>query len=169
MKADQIKVGSTYSDQKMGLRRVLEIGAHLQTSGLLDDAVGVRYQVLMASKEPYVGTESSMELKSFASWAKAEVPEAEVQSHVLNIQAEKMAGKLTESQRLFLLTFVGDLTEGDSIECTRKEFRAAMACRHKGIIGKMPDQLEPDERYFDVSFTPLGLAVLAHTLGTPLI
>ena len=164
MKADHIKVGSTYSDQKQGLRRVLEIGAHLQTSGMHDDATGVLYEVLMASKESYVGTQSSMELKSFAAWAKLEVPAGEVQAHLIGLQAEKIAGKLTDTQRVFLLTFDSDLTEGDAVECPRKEFRAATVCREKGLIAKMPDRLEADERYFDVNFSPLGLAVLAQTL-----
>jgi|TARA_R110000851_G_scaffold44085_1_gene108577 hypothetical protein len=164
MKADHIKVGSTYSDKKQGLRRVLEIGEHLRTSGMHDDATGVRYEVLMASKVPYVGTQHSMELKSFAVWAKLEVPAAEVQEHLVGLQAEKIAGKLTEPQRAFLLAFDSDLTEGDSVECNREEFRAAAACREKGIIAKMPDRLKTDERYFDVIFSPLGLAVLARTL-----
>jgi hypothetical protein len=166
MKADLIKAGRIYSDQKQGLRRVLEIGASIRTCGKIDDAVGVRYEVLAASKEPYVGTKSSMELKSFASWAKCEIPTEDVTAHLTKLQAEKVAGKLTEAQRNFLLTFDGDLTEATAVECSRKEFRVAAACQGKGIIGEMPESLDPRLRCFDVRFTPVGLAVLAVVQGT---
>lgn len=165
MKADLIKNGGVYSDQKQGLRRVLEIGASIRTCGIYDDAVGVRYEVLAASKEPYVGTKSSMELKSFASWAKREIPAEDVQLHLTKLRAEKIAGKLTEAQRVFLSTFDGDLTESTSVECSRNEYRVAATCRGKGIIERIPERLEPTQRAFDISFTPVGLAVLAVVLG----
>ena len=87
-----------------------------------------------------------------------------MQAHLLKLQAKTIARKLTEPQRLFLLTFDSDLTEGDGVECARSEFRAAASCREKGIIASMPDKLDVGDRYFDVNFSPLGLAVLESVL-----
>lgn len=165
MKADSIKLGGTYSDERFGLRRVLEIGPHIKTLGMHSDAVGVRYEVLMAIKGVDVGTQSSMELKSFATWAKAEIAAADVQAHLTALKGIKVADKLTAPQRAFLQTFDVDLAEGDSVECARSEFRVAVACREKGLISSMPDRLDKHDKFFDVQFTPLGLAVLSNVLG----
>lgn len=165
MKASDIRVGGTYTDLKQGVRQVLEVGQHLRTLGMHADAVGVRYLVLMAAQEPNVATESTMELKSFAVWSKSEVPEAEVESTVIALKAEKVTASLTEPQHAFLMTFTDDLSEGDSIECPRREFRMAVACRQKGLIAEMPERLRIDEASFELRFNALGLAVLKQVLS----
>lgn len=166
MKKSQIGKGRFYSDGKVGIREVLDEGPQYKLYEGVEDDDCLRYRCLSAKSASDIGQEQNSTRTSFAAWAKLEIPSAEVQAHLLGLQAEKIAGKLTEPQRAFLLTFDSDLTEGDSVECTRKEFRTAMICREKGIIAKMPDRLEADERYFDVNFSPLGLAVLARTLGS---
>jgi hypothetical protein len=165
MKAEKITVGATYSDQRSGYRRVLKIGSNVPTSGMLEDAIGVRYEVLMANSLAAIGTVGTMELKSFANWAKLEVPAENVAAQLIKLKAQKIATKLTEPQRTFLLDFDSDLNEGDSAECSRKEFRLAVACRQKGLITEMPDRLEDGKKYFFVRFSPVGLAVLAIVLG----
>lgn len=166
MKKSQIGKGRFYSDGKVGIREVLDEGPQYKLYEGVEDDDCLRYRCLSAKSASDIGQEQNSTRTSFAAWAKLEIPSAEVQAHLLGLQAEKIAGKLTEPQRAFLLTFDSDLTEGDSVECTRKEFRTATICREKGIIAKMPDRLEADERYFDVNFSPLGLAVLARTLGS---
>lgn len=160
MKAELIKVGHAYTDNRMGIRRVLEIGAHLRTSGEDPQALGVRYEVLMAAKEPDVGTQSTMELKSLAGWAKAEVPEDQVLARITAIQAEKVEGRLSVPQRVFLATFDSDIHLGDYIQCPRSEFRMAKSCAQKGMVAELPDALGKNENYFEMSFNPLGVAVI---------
>lgn len=162
MKPEAIKVGAVYGDKKLGMRRALETGTHLKTSGNDEDAMGVRYEILMAIKEPDIGTESTMELKSFAIWAKIEVPPHDVDTHLIAIKAHKLAPKLSKTQREFMLTFDNELTETDFVECGRKEFRVASSCRDKGLIIEMPEKLTAGERYFDIRLSALGLAVLAN-------
>ncbi|MPQ69360.1 hypothetical protein [Pseudomonas sp. MWU12-2323] len=89
----------------------------------------------------------------------------EVQANLLTLQVEKITCKLTAPQRFFLLTFDGDLRVGDSALCPRKKFRIAAACRDKGIIAQMPDHIATDVKCFDVSFSPVGLAVLVNVLS----
>lgn len=167
MKTDSIKLGGIYSDGRFGLRRVLEIGSHLQTLGKHSDAVGVRYETLMAVKESDVGSRSDMELKSFATWAMQEIAAPDLEQHLTQLQAIKAANKLTAPQRAFLQTFDADLSEGETVECTKSEFRVAAACRKKGLISAMPEHLDTNDHFFEVQFTRLGLAVVSHVLGHP--
>lgn len=166
MKKSQIGKGRFYSDGKVGIREVLDEGPQYKLYDGVEDKDCLRYRCLSAKSASDVGQEQNSTRTSFAAWAKLEIPSVEVQAHLLGLQAEKIAGKLTEPQRAFLLTFDSDLTEGDSVECARKEFRTATICREKGIIATMPERLAADERHFDVNFSPLGLAVLARTLGS---
>jgi hypothetical protein len=166
MKKSQIGKGRFYSDGKVGVREVLDEGPQYKLYEGVEDDDCLLYRCLSAKSAPDIGREQNSTRTSFAAWAKLEIPSAEVQAHLLGLQAEKIVGKLTEPQRAFLRTFDGDLTEGDSVECTREQFRTASICREKGFIAKMPDRLKADERYFDVNFSPLGLAVLARTLGS---
>ncbi|CAI9911999.1 TPA: hypothetical protein L4F62_004126 [Pseudomonas aeruginosa] len=164
MKKAEIGKGRYYSDGKIGLREVLDEGPQYKLYDGVEDDDCLRYRCLNAKAATDIGQESSSTRTSFAAWAKAEIPAEEVQAHLLKLQAKKIARKLTEPQRLFLLTFDSDLTEGDGVECARSEFRAAASCREKGIIASMPDKLDVGDRYFDVNFSPLGLAVLESVL-----
>ena len=166
MKKSQISKGRFYSDGKLGFREVLDEGPQYKLYEGVEDNDCLRYRCLHAKATSDIGLEANSTRASFAAWAKLEIPASDVHAHSISLEAEKAFDRLTASQRAFLLTFDRDLTEGDSVECTRKEFRAASACREKGIIAQMPDQLDPDIRYFDVRFSSLGLAVLAHALNT---
>lgn len=161
MKIDHIKVGGTYSDNRMGIRRVLDMGAHLRTSGSDPQAIGVRYEVLAAVKEPDVGTQSTMELKSLAIWAKAEIASDQIEARIIEIQAEKVEGRLSVPQHVFLKSFEGmGVSLGDYIECPRSEFRMAKSCAQKGMVAEMPDALGKNEDTFQMAFSPLGVAVI---------
>ena len=161
MKKTEIGKGRFYSDGKLGLREVLDEGPQYKLYDAVSDVDCLRYRVLNAQSSFATEQQGNMTRTSFATWAKHEIPADQVQAFLIDLQATKILGKLTEPQRVFLKEFDPDLTVGDSIECSRKEFRAAVSCREKGLIAEMPAQLQANERFYDVKFTVLGLAVLA--------
>lgn len=160
MKKVEIGKGRFYSDGKIGVREVLDEGPQYKFYEGVEDTDCLRYRCLSAKASTDIGQEANSTRTSFAAWAKQAIPVEEVQAHLLKLQAEKFANKLTEPQRIFLLTFDSVLTKGDGVECARAEFRVAASCREKGIIASMPDKLNADDRSFDVKFSSLGLAVL---------
>lgn len=161
MKKADIGKSRVYSDGKLGLREVVDQGPQYNTYSRTSDDDCLRYRVLNAHSALDVGQESNMTRTAFATWAKHEIPADQVEGFLIDLQAAKILGKLTQIQREFLRTFDLDLKTTDSSQCARPEFRAAVACREKGLITEMPERLQAGERYFDVNFTPLGLAVLA--------
>jgi hypothetical protein len=165
MKKADIEKSRVYSDGKLGLREVVDQGPQYNTYSRTSDDDCLRYRVLNAHSALDVGQESNMTRGAFATWAKHEIPAEQVQAFLVDLQAAKILGKLTEPQRVFLKGFDSDLTTTESSECERAEFRAAVACRDKGLIAEMPGRLKPGEERFDVVFTALGLAVLAGVLN----
>jgi hypothetical protein len=164
MKKSEIKKGGFYSDGKLGVREVLDEGAQYKLYDAVTDTDCLRYRVLSGQAGSPNEQHGNMTRTSFATWAKAEIPAEQVERFLIDLQATKILGKLTEPQLVFLKGFDSDLTTTESSECGRSEFRAAVACRDKGLIAEMPASLAPNEKYFDVVFTELGLAVLAGVL-----
>lgn len=160
MKQTDIKQGGFYTDQKSGLREVLEAGSHIQTLGMDEAAIGVRYRVLAASKQTDVLTESQMELKSFASWAKAALTEIEANAFIFSQMAGRTMVRLTDAQREFIRSIDIDCTLTSLVECNRSELRVAKSCHRKGLVKNEP-KLESGADSFDIELTQLGLAVLS--------
>lgn len=161
MKKSQIGKGRFYSDGKEGVREVLDEGPEYKLYNGVEDDDCLIYRCLSARNASDIGKERNSTRTAFATWAKLEIPAAEVQEFLLNLQAGKVAAKLTAPQRAFLLTFPDDISERDLIECPREEFRVAASCRVKGIITNMPERLGSKELFFEVEPSPLGLAVLS--------
>ena len=164
MKQDAIEIGGRYTDNKQGVREVLEIGAHIRTFGADAQALGVRYRVLVAAKQPDVGTENEIELKSFAAWAKAKLTADELEAFTIRQAASRIHARLTPGQRAFLATFCSDCTLGTEVECRRDELRVAKACFNKGLLAEEP-VLSKEQMHFYAHLTALGLAVLALVLA----
>jgi hypothetical protein len=164
MKRSEIKKGGFYSDGKQGLREVVDEGPQYKLYDAVSDSDCLLYRVLNGQAGSPNEQHGNMTRTSFATWAKHEIPADQVQGHLINLQSTRILGKLTEPQRVFLMGFDSDLTTTESSECERAEFRAAVACRDKGLIAEMPASLAPNEKFFDVVFTELGLAVLAGVL-----
>lgn len=165
MKKAEIAKSRFYADGKFGLREVVDEGPQYKLYEAVEDTDCLRYRCLSAKVESDIGQEANSTRVAFAAWAKLEVAGDQVQAYLTNLQAQKLVNKLSEPQRVFLATFDADLTATDSVECPRKEHRVAAVCRDKGIIAEMPDSLGPQERYFDVTLSPLGLAVLSTVLS----
>jgi len=165
MKKSEIGKGRIYSDGKAGLREVLDMGPHYKLYDTVQDTDCLRYRCLGAKVATEVGQGANSTRTAFAAWAKVEIPAAQVHLHLIRLQADKVAGKLSEPQRQFLRTINSDLVAGESVECPRAEYRVAKACFEKGIITEI--QLVAGAKSFDVSFTPMGHTVLAQVLGQP--
>lgn len=164
MKKSEIAVGRVYTDNKGGLRQVLAEGPQYKLYEGVNDLDCLRYKAL-AWKGPLASAsenaESNSTRVSFAAWAKAEVPTAEVAAWLLSNNAALVARKLTAPQRNFLSTFDDDLNPTSLISVSREEFRLAKACRDKGLVAEMPGSLKADDHDFEMRFNELGIAVLA--------
>lgn len=160
MRKSEIQKGKFFTDNKNGLREVLDVGPQYKRYDSVEDDDCLLYRVHCARIAADVGSENPSTRVSFAAWAKEEVPADEVQAFIQHQRAMQIASKLSETQRLFLETFDRDLDEGSSIECTREEFRVAKACREKGLINDMPDKLTSECRHFDVKLSQLGISVI---------
>ena len=163
MKKSEIGKGRIYSDGKAGLREVLDVGPQYKLYEAVQDCDCLRYRCLGAKVATEIGKGANSTRTAFAAWAKVEIPAAQVHLYLIRLQTEKVAGKLSEPQRQVLRTFDSDLVVGASVECPRAEYRVAKACFEKGIITEI--QLDAGAKWFDVSFTPMGLSVLAQVLG----
>lgn len=159
MKLEDIQVGGFYTDNKQGVREVLEIGPQLRTFGSDPDAVGVRYRILAATKQPDIGAICEVELKSLASWAKSKISKIETKAFVTQQSAARIHKHLSGPQRAFLASIDSDCGPRTYVECDRRELRVAKACFEKGLLEGEPDPGHAD-RQFDVRLTSLGLAVL---------
>lgn len=160
MKLEAIRVGGLYTDNKQGVREVLEIGPHIRTHGADPSALGVRYRVLSAAKQPDIGSDSDSELRSFAAWARAEVTAKEANAFAMRQAAARILKRLTAPQRAFFASIDSDCGPACEIECNRDELRVAKACFEKGLLSAAPDTAKA-ARYFYVTLSALGLAVLA--------
>ena len=160
MRKSEIQKGKFFTDNKHGLREVLDVGPQHKLNDSVGDDDCLLYRVHCARVTADVGSENPSTRASFAAWAKEEVPADEVQAFIQHQRAMQIASKLSETQRLFLETFDRDLDEGSSIECAREEFRVAKACREKGLINEMPDKLTSECRHFDVKLSQLGISVI---------
>jgi len=165
MKKAEILAGRIYSDGKSGVRQVLAEGSAYKYNPSCEDEDCLRYRCLHSSVGMEIGLESNMTRTAFAAWAKREIPAAEVTAFLRGLQATKIVKKLSQTQLAFLRDFDSDLTETTLVECHRDELRAAKACRDKGLIRDMPDKLGKYDRAFDVTFSALGLEVLARILN----
>lgn len=165
MKKADIDKGRFYSDGKLGLREVLDLGSQYKAYEGVHDNDCLRYRCLNSKTATEVGQESNNTRTSFSAWAKFEIPADQVGGHLIRLQADKVAGKLSEPQLQFLRTFDRDQVTGSAVECPRSELRMAKVCFEKGLITEF--QLVAGAKWFDVSFTPLGLSVLVQVLGEP--
>ena len=165
MKKADIDKGRFYSDGKLGVREVLDFGPQYRLYESVHDSDCLRYRCLNSKAETEVGQASNCTRTSFAAWAKVEIPGDQVGGHLIRLQADKIAGKLSEPQLQLLRTFDRDLVAGSSVECPRSDLRMAKVCFEKGLITEF--QLVAGAKWFDVSFTPVGLSVLAQVLGEP--
>jgi len=166
MRIEDIRVGGLYTDNKQGIREVLEIGPHVRTSGADPDAVGVIYRIHAAAKQPEIGTIHDVELKSLASWARSQISKIEMNAFILQQSALRVHKRLTPAQKEFLSSFDSDTGPKDDVDCDLRELRVAKACFEKGLLRALPAPAKAD-RYFDVRFSPLGLAVLKLVHETP--
>ncbi len=160
MRKSEILKGKFFTDNKNGLREVLDIGPQYTLQDRSEDKDCLLYRVRCARVAAEVGSEKSSTRTSFAAWAQEEIPADEVQAFIQHQRAMQIASKLSETQRLFLETFDRDLNEGSSIECAREEFRVANACRGKGLINEMPDKITSECQSFDVKLSQLGISVI---------
>lgn len=159
MKESLIKAGSFYSDGSLGIREVLSVGVSTNHSGVQGASVAcVHYRVVHAVKGNEIGIDKSMTLTSFATWAKSEITKNEADSKVIVFTAAKLEPKLSPTHRQFLEAFDSDLTTNTLSSCTAEEYAAANACFKKGFLQEAPPKKVV---HYDVSFTELGLAVLA--------
>lgn len=166
MKKSEIGAGRFFSDGKQGVREVIDTGPQYKLYAEVQDDDCLRYRIHNAKAQVNESDrEGNSTRTAFAAWAKHEIPGHLVNTHLTLLQAEKVAGKLTDAQRTFLLTFDTGLSVTDSVECPRSEHRAAKSCRDKGIIDQAPTNLRAEERQFEVTFTSLGLAVIATIRG----
>lgn len=166
MKKSEIGTGRFYSDGKQGVREVIDAGPQYKLYAEVQDDDCLRYRILNAKAQVNESDrEGNSTRTAFAAWAKQEIHADQVSMHLTRLQAEKIAGKLTDAQRIFLLTFDTDLSVTDSVECPRSEHRAAKSCHEKGIIDQVPSSLRAEARQFEVTFTSLGLAVIATIHG----
>ena len=160
MRKSEIQKGKFFTDNKNGLREVIDEGPQFKLYAGVEDDDCLLYRVHCSRVTADVGAENPSTRTSFAAWAKEEIPAEEVEAFIRHQQALQIASKLSEAQRLFLETFDRGLDIEASIECSREEFRAAKACREKGLIADMPDKLTSDHQHFDVKLTQLGAAVI---------
>lgn len=167
MKKSEIAKSRFYADGKLGLREVVDEGPQYKLYEAVEDTDCLRYRCLSAKVESDVGQEANSTRVAFAAWAKQEVPGEQVQAYLTKLKAQKVVAKLTDPQRVFLARFDADLKTTDSVECMRTEHRVAKVCREKGVISDMPEMLGSQARFFDVTFTALGLAVLEIVLSEP--
>lgn len=159
MKQASIRVGGQFTDDKMGLREVLELGSHVPTSGEDKDAVGVRYLVISAAKSTDIGECSQMELASFASWARRELSIVEATEFKLSVEGAKVARRITPQQREFFLHLNHDTTADSTIRFRRAELRVAKSLLKRLLVVNEPQATGDDQ--FSMNLTPLGIAVLA--------
>ncbi|WP_455233171.1 hypothetical protein [Geopseudomonas aromaticivorans] len=159
MKLSDIKKGTYYSDSKSGLREVVDIGPQVLEGRRITPQPGVCYRVHATKNKGNVGKLETMTLSAFASWAKQELSSEEAELFKLAGEAEKLATKLTPTQREFLKSIDSDATVESQIECNRNELRVAKGCCAKGIVAEVP-AVKKDDLSFEVSLTPIGISVL---------
>lgn len=164
MKQADIKKGSYYTDSKHGLREVVDIGPHVLEGRKITPQPGVRYKVHATRNKGNVGKLETMTLSAFSAWAKQELSCEEAEYFKLAGEAEKIANKLTPTQREFMKSIDSDATVTSEVECNREELRVAKDCCAKGIVKEVP-AVQKDDMSFEVSLTPLGIAVLRKVHG----
>jgi hypothetical protein len=162
MRKDQIKLGAVYTDGKEGVRRVVDEGEHCQFYQGVNYTDGIRYEVLAARSSVEVGTQVCVSRTTMAQWAKREIPVCDLEVHLLQLQAARVASKLTPAQATFMRSFDAGETAGSHIECHRDEWRAVRSCHKKALIHDMPLTLCKKAQHFDVVLSQLGQAVVDH-------
>ncbi len=158
MRLESIRVGGLYTDNKQGIREVLEIGPHICTYGADPNAIGVRYRVLASSKQPDVGSVSEVELKSLASWAKSAISNIEMKAFILQQSAKRVHKYLTEPQRALLASLGPGGGTKEEVGLGRSELRVARMCFEKGLFADKPEPALSDRQFY-VRLTSLGVAV----------
>lgn len=161
MKKSEIKKGRFYSDGKLGLREVVDEGPQFKLYENVSDVDCLRYRVLSDQSSTAIQQQNNMTRTSFAAWAKSEIPAEQVHEHLIKLGAQKLVKKLTSPQRAFLLSVGKNVSQGESVERARSDFRVAYACWEKFIVSLMPVELFASEKFFKVSFTELGIVVIA--------
>lgn len=164
MKKSEIGKGRFYTDGKLGVREVLDEGPQFKLYEGVEDDDCLRYRTLNAKSSTDTG-ESSCTRVAFAAWAKTELDASEVETHLTQLQATKLAKKLTAPQRAFLEGFDQVNSVTTAVECQRSEYRVAISCQKHGIIDQLPNHLRTADCTFEVTFTPLGIAVLEKVQG----
>ena len=156
MKANEIKVGGFYHDNRDGVREVLSI------QQLQPNVTTVEYRVLAARvaqefdserKEmvSVIGTTASCLLPSFAAWAKSFLTELECQQLLLNMTARKI--KLAPGELAFMTSAMdevsGQLQDGMRIDGAHTEGRAVSGLQKKGLLIR-------DQKTGEAEITTLG-------------
>ncbi|WP_455233497.1 hypothetical protein [Geopseudomonas aromaticivorans] len=163
MRSAQIQAGAFYTDEKMGVRQVLDVGEHVKARDSVSYPVGVRYRVCSSSKAPEIGTESTVALASFYNWGRRALTAEQAKDFILSVEGRKAAVRLTAPQRAFFQGIGEMVTPATSIECSRKESRLLKALHAKGFIAAVPEFSKTKE-HCDIQLTGLGVAVLAAIL-----
>ncbi len=163
MKKNDICKGRIYWDGKSGIREVLDTGLYKFYEGVADED-GLVFLCHHAMTAADIGKQRQMTRVSFAAWAREEVPPAELESRLLGFEAEKVLKHLTPTQRQYLASSDEGLSTSDLIQCHQEEHRLALACQKKGLFEDVPASVQKDS-FFELKFTPLGLAVLNKVRG----
>lgn len=167
MKQQDIKVGSVYTDGKLGLRRVTAAGPEYKLYDGQEETDCLQYEVITsAAAGSIVERGKSVDGKplanstrqSFAAWAKAEVPVDLIEHKVAKIGAKRV--KLTPPQAKLMRTFdpADEIKTGTNWCCEPDELRTARACQDKGLL-KIDGEPGRGE-HFEVTLTLLGIEVV---------
>lgn len=172
MNANKIHVGGFYHDGKLGVREVMDVAGAT--------TVRVTYHIVAAKiekKHDYaeqaavslIGSTSTCDLRSFAEWAKMEIP-AESREDLLNALAAKRL-KLPPGEAAFMTSVAKEfsseaefpLVAGSTVSYAFNETRSARGVAKKGLVSVATDGVGAGG---EVTLTPLGVAWLkAHNIG----
>ncbi|WP_341744670.1 hypothetical protein [Azonexus hydrophilus] len=157
MKQSEIQAGECYFDGKEGIREVVSIDPKIPTVKyrLLSAKITQEYSWTKGQMVSLIGSETTCNLSSFASWAKHHVPQAEIGNIMLRIAAKKI--KLAPGEKMFMNSALdesgGAIVEGTSISFDHTEGRAVSGLEKKGLLVR-------DNR--EVTVTALGAAWFAN-------
>lgn len=146
MSLKDILAGRIYFDDKLGLREVVEVAGA---------PVRVRYRLLAAkiehqwvygdvgqasTKQSLIGTESTVTLEAFASWAKHSYDTSEKEALLLQVQAKRL--KLSAGEVAFMASVRSELGKtasvGTLVSYDHTEGRAVAGLQRKGLLTKLP-------------------------------
>ncbi|MGY6257275.1 hypothetical protein ACXIVK_27840 [Paraburkholderia caledonica] len=168
MKQQDIKVGNVYTDGKRGLRRVTAEGPEYKGYKEQEETDCLQYAVLRSTAgsssivprgttpEGYPLAHSTRQ--SFAAWAKALVPEEQLEQKLAEIDAQRV--RLTPRQAMLMRSFDGaeDLLRETWWGCVPQELATARACAEKGLLTIDGDPGRGD--HFTVHLTHVGIKVV---------